>query len=34
MDFLYLVYISTTMAIDGEGAFEFDMYHRMDITDK
>lgn len=32
--FLYRVYIPTTMAMDAEGAFEFDMYHRMDITDE
>ena len=32
--FLYRVYIPTTMAMDAEGTFEFDMYHRMDITDE
>ncbi len=32
--FLYRVYIPTTMAMDADGTFEFDMYHRMDITDE
>lgn len=32
--FLYRVYIPTTIAMDTEGTFEFDIYHRMDITDE
>lgn len=32
--FLYRVYIPTTMAMDAEGTFDFNMYHRMDITDE
>jgi len=32
--FLYRVYIPTIAATDSEGAFSFDMYHRMDITDE
>lgn len=32
--FLYRVYIPTMTAMDSEGTLEFDMYHRMDITDE